>query len=135
MTGIVRLIPVENCSGFAKRASTVPLVISVSIFSMEGGELFNRIQARGDQAFTERGAFPSSQPVSSWSCPLAPVCFTCVLVVSSEASEIMHDIGTAIEYLHRMDIAHRDVKVLLLQSCQRISSSYLFLFCFLNLSS
>ncbi|XP_056886971.1 MAP kinase-activated protein kinase 2-like isoform X2 [Takifugu flavidus] len=48
---------------------------------MEGGELFTRIQARGDQAFTER-----------------------------EASEIMHDIGTAIEYLHRMDIAHRDVK-------------------------
>uniref|UniRef100_A0A3B3DDW0 non-specific serine/threonine protein kinase n=1 Tax=Oryzias melastigma TaxID=30732 RepID=A0A3B3DDW0_ORYME len=48
---------------------------------MEGGELFSRIQARGDQAFTER-----------------------------EVSEIMHDIGSAIEYLHRMDIAHRDVK-------------------------
>lgn len=28
----------------------------------------------------------------------------------------MHDIGTAIEHLHRMDIAHRDVKVLLLHS-------------------
>uniref|UniRef100_A0AAX7TDK8 non-specific serine/threonine protein kinase n=1 Tax=Astatotilapia calliptera TaxID=8154 RepID=A0AAX7TDK8_ASTCA len=48
---------------------------------MEGGELFSRIQARGDQAFTER-----------------------------EVSEIMHDIGMAIEYLHHMDIAHRDVK-------------------------
>ncbi|XP_062321054.1 MAP kinase-activated protein kinase 3-like isoform X2 [Osmerus eperlanus] len=48
---------------------------------MEGGELFSRIQARGDQAFTER-----------------------------EASEIMRDIGTAIEYLHHMDIAHRDIK-------------------------
>ncbi|KAM9410066.1 MAP kinase-activated protein kinase 2-like isoform 1-T1 [Pholidichthys leucotaenia] len=48
---------------------------------MEGGELFSRIQARGDQAFTER-----------------------------EVSEIMHDIGTAIEYLHHLDIAHRDVK-------------------------
>ncbi|XP_077385846.1 MAP kinase-activated protein kinase 2-like isoform X1 [Festucalex cinctus] len=48
---------------------------------MEGGELFCRIQARGDQAFTER-----------------------------EASEIMRDIGSAIEYLHQMDIAHRDVK-------------------------
>ncbi|XP_068172046.1 MAP kinase-activated protein kinase 2-like isoform X2 [Antennarius striatus] len=47
---------------------------------MEGGELFSRIQARGDQAFTER------------------------------ASEIMHDIGTAIAYLHNMDIAHRDIK-------------------------
>ncbi|KAJ8370572.1 hypothetical protein SKAU_G00106000 [Synaphobranchus kaupii] len=48
---------------------------------MEGRELFSRIQARGDQAFTER-----------------------------EASEIMRDIGTAIEYLHHMNIAHRDVK-------------------------
>ncbi|XP_077385847.1 MAP kinase-activated protein kinase 2-like isoform X2 [Festucalex cinctus] len=53
-----------------------------SVFKiMEGGELFCRIQARGDQAFTER-----------------------------EASEIMRDIGSAIEYLHQMDIAHRDVK-------------------------
>ncbi|XP_038666743.1 MAP kinase-activated protein kinase 2-like [Scyliorhinus canicula] len=48
---------------------------------MEGGELFNRIQDRGDQAFTER-----------------------------EASEIMRDIGSAIQYLHAMNIAHRDVK-------------------------
>ncbi|KAF3855899.1 hypothetical protein F7725_016622, partial [Dissostichus mawsoni] len=48
---------------------------------MEGGELFNRIQARGDQAFTEK-----------------------------EASEIMRDIGTAIEYLHSIEIAHRDIK-------------------------
>ncbi|XP_077458098.1 MAP kinase-activated protein kinase 2-like isoform X2 [Stigmatopora argus] len=48
---------------------------------MEGGELFCRIQARGNQAFTER-----------------------------EASEIMRDIGSAIEYIHRMNIAHRDVK-------------------------
>lgn len=48
---------------------------------MEGGELFNRIQARGDQAFTEK-----------------------------EASEIMRDIGTAIDFLHKIDIAHRDIK-------------------------
>ncbi|XP_003973561.1 MAP kinase-activated protein kinase 3 [Takifugu rubripes] len=48
---------------------------------MEGGELFSRIQAKGDQAFTEK-----------------------------EASEIMRDIGTATDYLHRFDIAHRDIK-------------------------
>lgn len=27
------------------------------VFSMEGGELFSRIQARGDQAFTEKGEY------------------------------------------------------------------------------
>ncbi|KAL2091375.1 hypothetical protein ACEWY4_013638 [Coilia grayii] len=48
---------------------------------MEGGELFSRIQVRGDQAFTEK-----------------------------EASEIMCDIGTAINFLHNMNIAHRDIK-------------------------
>ncbi|XP_048873262.1 MAP kinase-activated protein kinase 2-like isoform X1 [Brienomyrus brachyistius] len=48
---------------------------------MEGGELFSRIQDRGDQAFTER-----------------------------EASEIMKSIGEAIQFLHSHDIAHRDVK-------------------------
>ncbi|XP_064161426.1 MAP kinase-activated protein kinase 3 [Anguilla rostrata] len=48
---------------------------------MEGGELFSRIQARGDQAFTER-----------------------------EGSEIMRHIGTAIEHLHNINIAHRDLK-------------------------
>ncbi|KAB0362490.1 hypothetical protein FD754_006646 [Muntiacus muntjak] len=45
------------------------------------GELFSRIQERGDQAFTER-----------------------------EAAEIMRDIGTAIQFLHSRNIAHRDVK-------------------------
>uniref|UniRef100_A0A1A8GID2 non-specific serine/threonine protein kinase n=1 Tax=Nothobranchius korthausae TaxID=1143690 RepID=A0A1A8GID2_9TELE len=48
---------------------------------MEGGELFSRIQVGRDQAFTER-----------------------------EVSEIMHNIGMAIDYLHNMNIAHRDVK-------------------------
>ncbi|XP_073501245.1 MAP kinase-activated protein kinase 3 isoform X2 [Phyllobates terribilis] len=47
---------------------------------MQGGELFTRIQKRGDQAFTER------------------------------ASEIMRDIGMAIRHLHELNIAHRDVK-------------------------
>uniref|UniRef100_A0A8D2NR39 non-specific serine/threonine protein kinase n=1 Tax=Zosterops lateralis melanops TaxID=1220523 RepID=A0A8D2NR39_ZOSLA len=54
---------------------------SVEIRSLDGGELFSRIQDRGDQAFTER-----------------------------EASEIMKSIGEAIQYLHSINIAHRDVK-------------------------
>ena len=49
--------------------------------SMEGGELFQRIQDRAENAFTER-----------------------------EAAEIMHDICKAIQFLHSMDIAHRDIK-------------------------
>uniref|UniRef100_A0A673ZWW7 non-specific serine/threonine protein kinase n=1 Tax=Salmo trutta TaxID=8032 RepID=A0A673ZWW7_SALTR len=53
----------------------------IDLVLMQGGELFSRIQARGDQAFTER-----------------------------EGSEIMRDIGTAIEFLHNMNIAHRDIK-------------------------
>uniref|UniRef100_A0A8B9GW90 non-specific serine/threonine protein kinase n=1 Tax=Astyanax mexicanus TaxID=7994 RepID=A0A8B9GW90_ASTMX len=48
---------------------------------MDGGELFRRIQARREQAFTER-----------------------------EASAIMKNIGEAIEFLHSINIAHRDVK-------------------------
>ncbi|KAM7422297.1 hypothetical protein PAMA_010386 [Pampus argenteus] len=48
---------------------------------MDGGELFSRIQERGDQAFTER-----------------------------EASDIMKSIGEAIQFLHAINIAHRDVK-------------------------
>ncbi|XP_067938142.1 MAP kinase-activated protein kinase 2-like [Watersipora subatra] len=48
---------------------------------MEGGELFTSIQARADNAFTER-----------------------------EAAAIMRDIVDAIAFLHKMDIAHRDIK-------------------------
>ncbi|KAM4588826.1 MAP kinase-activated protein kinase 2 [Odontesthes bonariensis] len=48
---------------------------------MDGGELFSRIQDRGDQAFTEK-----------------------------EASDIMKSIGEAIQFLHAINIAHRDVK-------------------------
>lgn len=42
----------------------------------------------------------------------------------------MHHIGTAIEYLHRTDIAHRDVKVLLL--LQPVISSFFCFFFVLN---
>ncbi|MGH0158980.1 UNVERIFIED_CONTAM: hypothetical protein FKN15_036624 [Acipenser sinensis] len=63
--------------GFAKETTTHNSLAT----PMDGGELFSRIQDRGDQAFTER-----------------------------EASEIMHSIGEAIQYLHSINIAHRDVK-------------------------
>ncbi|WKY04307.1 hypothetical protein Q1695_005367 [Nippostrongylus brasiliensis] len=49
--------------------------------SMRGGELFNRIQERGQQAFTER-----------------------------EAASIMYEICSAVAHLHKMNIAHRDIK-------------------------
>ncbi|CAL1608060.1 unnamed protein product [Knipowitschia caucasica] len=55
--------------------------ILVVMECLNGGELFNRIEARGDKAFTER-----------------------------EASEIMQDVGTAISFLHQLNIAHRDIK-------------------------
>ncbi|XP_074054149.1 MAP kinase-activated protein kinase 3 [Macrotis lagotis] len=72
---IVRIVDVYENMHHNKRC------LLIVMECMEGGELFSRIQERGDQAFTER-----------------------------EASEIMRDIGTAIQYLHAMDIAHRDVK-------------------------
>uniref|UniRef100_A0A672IKD1 non-specific serine/threonine protein kinase n=1 Tax=Salarias fasciatus TaxID=181472 RepID=A0A672IKD1_SALFA len=63
---------------------------------MDGGELFSRIQDRGDQAFTER-----------------------------EASDIMKSIGEAIQYLHAVNIAHRDVKVRFSHACVVIHFSVL----------
>jgi serine/threonine protein kinase len=48
---------------------------------MEGGELFERIQKRADQAFTER-----------------------------EAANIMKQVCSAVAHLHAMNIAHRDLK-------------------------
>ncbi|XP_076132317.1 MAP kinase-activated protein kinase 2-like [Alosa pseudoharengus] len=79
------------------RASTCPHIVGIAdvyenlyqgkkyllivMECMEGGELFSRIQKRGDQCFTER-----------------------------EASNIMKHIGEAIQALHAINIAHRDVK-------------------------
>lgn len=55
--------------------------ILVVMECMEGGELFQRIQDRAENAFTE-----------------------------SEAAKIMREICKAIQYLHSIKIAHRDVK-------------------------
>ncbi|EFO89240.1 hypothetical protein CRE_16322 [Caenorhabditis remanei] len=49
--------------------------------NMKGGELFARIQERGQKAFTER-----------------------------EAAGIVNEICSAVAHLHRMSIAHRDLK-------------------------
>jgi len=50
---------------------------------MEGRELFERIQAKGDNAFTEK-----------------------------EASKITRQICEALQCLHNKSIAHRDIKVI-----------------------
>lgn len=34
-----------------------PICLFCMFWSMDGGELFSRIQDRGDQAFTERGTY------------------------------------------------------------------------------
>ena len=59
-------------------------ILEILIFhftSMEGGELFQRIQERADGAFTER-----------------------------EAATVMREICSAVQYLHLLNIAHRDLK-------------------------
>ncbi|KAM6927516.1 MAP kinase-activated protein kinase 2 [Xenentodon cancila] len=74
-TNIVRIIDVfENLYQGRK-------CLLIVMECMDGGELFSRIQDRGDQAFTEK-----------------------------EASDIMKSIGEAIQFLHSVNIAHRDVK-------------------------
>uniref|UniRef100_UPI00358E604F uncharacterized protein n=1 Tax=Myxine glutinosa TaxID=7769 RepID=UPI00358E604F len=70
----------EELSDF-QRGTVIGQVSSNISNNMEGGELFDRIQQRGDHGFTER-----------------------------EASETMRDIGQAILSLHLMNIAHRDIK-------------------------
>jgi len=56
-------------------------ILLIVMECMEGGELFSRIQERAEHAFTER-----------------------------EAAEIVHEIARALQHLHTMNVAHRDVK-------------------------
>jgi serine/threonine protein kinase len=63
---------------------------------MEGGELFERIQRRGDKPFTER-----------------------------EAAEVVHMIASALTHLHTMNIAHRDIKPENLLYVEKSSNSLL----------
>lgn len=77
-------------------------------FSMEGGELFQRIQEHNEGAFTERGKFNI---------------FTIFILIRQyvhvlheslllfiEAAHIMTAICSAVKYLHDLNIAHRDLK-------------------------
>ena len=70
--------------------------------SMEGGELFQRIQDRADGAFTERGLLIMYGH--------AELFINLLLLINLEAAEVMRDICLAVRYLHCMGIAHRDLK-------------------------
>ena len=86
--------------------------------SMEGGELFNRIQDRADTAFTERGLL-------NWSYAffLELRMLFSKYFIFIEAAGIIADICKAISFLHSNNIAHRDLKVFLiaLTSLYRLS--------------
>lgn len=45
----------EKCLASDRSIFSLILKPKLFFFSMDGGELFSRIQDRGDQAFTERG--------------------------------------------------------------------------------
>lgn len=70
-----------RCHGMVRKARYIERYIICFKNSMEGGELFQRIQDRPDGAFTER-----------------------------EAAQIMHEICIAVSFLHYNNIAHRDLK-------------------------
>lgn len=53
-------------------------------------------------------------PPLVFNCSLAQLCLELFLLSPTpylEASDIMKSIGEAIQYLHAIDIAHRDIKV------------------------
>lgn len=80
--------------------------------SMEGGELFQRIQDRQDGAFTERGKLKVF--LLDLSCLLSALVWFHIYNWSlsrfSEAAQIMYEICIAVKHLHNMNIAHRDLK-------------------------
>jgi len=86
-----------------------------SLNSMEGGELFRHIQERGDQAFTERGTDQTQMHIQLNTSQILIFFFFSSPPFHStqwvEASEIMRSIGEAVEFLHGISIAHRDLKV------------------------
>lgn len=58
--------------------------------SMEGGELFSRIQAKGDQAFTEKGETWTDPERIVGSRKLRQTLFLCVLLFSGIAAGLRH---------------------------------------------
>ncbi|VEL42720.1 unnamed protein product [Protopolystoma xenopodis] len=74
---IVKLVDVYENNNLNTKKNHLLIVME----SMDGGELFSRIQQRANEAFTER-----------------------------EAAKIIWQISSAIAHLHRMNIAHRDLK-------------------------
>lgn len=109
-------IAVENCGLFAKSPLAVPVLISLLILSQYGGK--GAVQSHSGQRrpgfHRKRWVINIKQTKFTVFKTLSRTCFICVMFLHSEASVIMHDIGMAVEYLHNMDIAHRDVKVPLL---------------------
>lgn len=106
----------ESCGLLAKSPLAVPVVIDVFVHLASAWK-----EGSCSAAFRPEATRPSLKEVGhchqTHCCPptgvgaAAHTCLTPVVFIRAEASEIMHDIGTAIEHLHYMDIAHRDVKV------------------------
>ena len=99
---------------------------------MTGGELFERIQQKGDSPFTERGRCDKVQiywwfhatgrishsisVLKTTNCCKLKVLIVynllrCFPLAFSEAAAIVRQVTIAIAHLHSLNIAHRDLKV------------------------